>query len=229
MRAVADSLKNVVLIACPGTVAHGMAYNGIFYTTDDVQIAEADTGAELGLVLWLKAAEPGGSGAIIDVSIEASTLLSCVLINVLSMERVEKVPAAARCFSRGSGVLPASCPDDDGGIGLSIMLLSGPVGGSLESALPVEFPLLDGLSRLGAKRGKWQGSTMPEVLKSQEWSRSALIFSAGDSAGKDDATAWVANKAILPYLSALAGEKVTKCGLLIAAGAGFLNCPHAVG
>ena len=70
---------------------------------------------------------------------------------------------------------------------------------------------------------------MPEVLKSQEWSRSALIFSAGDSAGKDDATAWVANKAILPYLSALAGEKVTKCGLLIAAGAGFLNCPHAVG
>ena len=68
LRAVADSLKNVVLIACPGTVAHGLAYNGIFYTTDDVQIAEADTGAEPGLVLWLKAAEPGGSGAIIDVS-----------------------------------------------------------------------------------------------------------------------------------------------------------------
>ena len=33
------------------------------------------------------------------------------------MDRVEKVPAAAWSYSRGSGVIPASCPDDDGGIG----------------------------------------------------------------------------------------------------------------
>ena len=72
LRAVADSLKNVVLIACPGTVAHALAYNGIFYSTDEVQIVEADTGAEPNMMLWLKAADPGGSGAIIDVSMAAT-------------------------------------------------------------------------------------------------------------------------------------------------------------
>lgn len=78
---------------------------------------------------------------------------------------------------------------------------------------------------------------MPEALKSQEWIRAARIFSAGDStreaqisaAGAEDATAWSANKAMFPFLVAVAGEKVTKVGILVAAAAGFLNCPFAVG
>jgi hypothetical protein len=77
LRAVADSLKNVVLIACPGTVAHALAYNGTFYSTDEVQIVEADTGAEPNMMLWLKAADPSGSGAIIDVSMMTEAISPC--------------------------------------------------------------------------------------------------------------------------------------------------------
>ena len=107
--------------------------------------------------------------------------------------------------------------------------MSGPVGRTLESALPTELPLLDGLARLGAKRCEWQGSAIPGALKFQEWLRSSQIFSVGDSTGVEDVTAWVADKSLFPFLSALAGERTVKVGFLITAAAGFLNCPHAVG
>ena len=68
------------------------------------------------------------------------------------------------------------------------------------------------------------------ALKSLEWARSAQIFSAGDATGPEaDPTAWVVDRVTFPFLSALAGEKVQKAGLFIAAAAGFLNCPHAIG
>ena len=43
-----------------------------FTQLDDVQIVEADTGALPNMMLWLKAVDPSGAGAIIDVNIEAS-------------------------------------------------------------------------------------------------------------------------------------------------------------
>ena len=103
------------------------------------------------------------------------------------------------------------------------------MGGALESVLPTEVLLLDGLSRLGAEPFEWQGSTLTVALKSLEWARSAQIFSAGDATGADDPTAWLVNRVVFPFLSALAGEKVQKAGLMIAAAAWFLNCPHAIG
>jgi hypothetical protein len=42
--AVAESLKNHVFIAINGTAGHARAYNGIIFSTSEVQIVEADTG-----------------------------------------------------------------------------------------------------------------------------------------------------------------------------------------
>ena len=228
--AIAESMKHHVFIAIKGTAGHALAYNGIFYTTSDVQIAAADTGTAPDTMVWLKAAAPDGSGTIIDVSIDMSTLLSLVCIKLPQLGISKKIPAGARNYSRGSEVFPASLPDDGGGLGLAMTILSGPVGGTLDSVLPVEVSLLDGLSRLGAEPFEWQGLTLNAALKSQEWVRSAQIFAAGDATGPEvDPTAWVVNRERFPFLSALAGEKVQKAGFLIAAAAGFLNCPHAIG
>ena len=228
--AVAESLKNLVFIAINGTAGHALAYNGILFSTSEVQIVEADTGGTPYMMVRLKAAAPDGSGTIIDVGIEMSTLLSLVCMKLPEMGISRKVPAGARNYSRGSEVFPASLPDDGGGLGLAVTIMSGPVGGALESVLPVEVSLLDGLSRLGAEPFEWQGSTLTSALKSLEWVRSAQIFSAGDAIGAEaDPMAWVVNRAMFPFLSALAGEKVQKAGLMIAAAAGFLNCPHAIG
>ena len=77
-------------------------------------------------------------------------------------------------------------------------------GGALESVIPMEVPLLDGLSRLGAEPFEWQGSTLTTALKSQEWVRAAQILAAGDATGADDHTAWKANTVVFPFLAALA-------------------------
>ena len=228
--AITESLKDHVFIATHGTDGHAIAYSGILYTTSDVQIAAADTGTAPDTRVWLKAAAPDGSGTIIDVSIGMSTLLSLVCMKLPQLGISKKVPAGARNYSRGSEILPASLPDDGGGLGLAVTILSCPVGGTLDSVLPMEVSLLDGLSRLGAEPFEWQGLSMNAALKSQEWVRSAQIFVAGDAIGAEtDPTAWVVNRALFPFLSALAGERVQKAGLLIAAAAGFLNCPHAIG
>ena len=227
--AIVESLKHHVFIAINGTAGHVLAHNGILFSTSDVQIVEADTGALPNMMVWLKAAAPDGSGTIIDVSIELSILLSLVCFKLPPLDTPKKVPAGARCFSRGSEVHLASIPDDGGGIGLVLTIMSSPVGGALESVIPMEVPLLDGLARLGVEPFEWQGAILTTALKSQEWVRAAQIFSAGDATGADDHTAWKANTVVFPFLAALAGEKVVKVGLLIAAAAGFLNCPYAIG
>ena len=228
--AVAESMKDHVFIAVNGTAGHALAYNGVLFTTSDVQIVAAGTGTAPDTMVWLKAAAPDGSGTIIDVSIDMSTLLSLTCVKLPQLGVPKKVPAGARNYSRGSEVFVASLPDDGGGLGLAVTILSGPVGGTLDSVLPGEVPLLDGLSRLGAEPFEWQGSALNSALKSLEWVRSAQIFSAGDAVGPEaEPTAWVVNRVMFPFLSALAGERVQKAGLFIAAAAGFLNCPHAIG
>ena len=75
----------------------------------------------------------------------------------------------------------------------------------MESVIPMEVPLLDGLARLGVEPFEWQGAILTTALKSQEWVRAAQIFSAGDATGSDDHTAWKANTVVFPFLAALAG------------------------
>ena len=75
-------------------------------------------------------------------------------------------------------------------------------GGGVETTFPTERTLLDGLSWLGAKRSEWQGLNTLEALKSQKWVRSSQLFIAGDSTGKDDVTAWTADRTLFPFISA---------------------------
>ena len=80
--AVAESMKDHVFIAVNGTAGYALAYNGILFTTNDVQIVEADAGGTPHMMVGLKAASPDGSGTIIDVNIEMSTLLSLVCMKL---------------------------------------------------------------------------------------------------------------------------------------------------
>ena len=227
--AIAKSLNDMVFIACKGTAGYDLAHQGILFTSDDVQIVDAGTGEAPNMMVWLKAAAPDGSGTVIDVSIELSILLSLICYRLPPLGTPKKTPAGARGYCRGSGVCLASVPDEGGGTGLAIVIASGPVGGSPELDVPMEMPLLEGLSRLGAEPFEWQGLNLAAALKSKEWSRAAQIFTAGDAIGSEDHTAWKASTAAFPFLAALAGERVVKFGLLIGAGAGFLNCPFAIG
>ena len=102
MRAFADALKNKVFVALPGSALCLLARNGLFFTEEVVQISNTGDEASPNITMLVKAADPGGLGAIIDVNIDSSMLLSLVCISLPEKPKSVPPPAAASRARRAS-------------------------------------------------------------------------------------------------------------------------------